>query len=291
MENLVLYAIPAFLLLVAAEAWYAHWRGLPLYAAKDAFASLAMGVGNVFVQVFYKACWLALYWIAYEYRLFEIPLDGWWAWTLLLIGDDFFFYWYHRASHRINILWAAHVNHHSSEYFNLTTALRQSWTTPVYSFAFYLPLAVLGFHPLMIMAAASISLIYQFWIHTELIGRMGPLEWVLNTPSHHRVHHGANPLYIDKNYGGMLIVWDRLFGTFVPESEKVKFGLVKNIRTYNPVRIAFHHWVSIARKIHRAADWRTAAGHLFRGPEWDPPAVAAAAAIASAPAKAELAHG
>ncbi|MGH8530338.1 MAG: sterol desaturase family protein [Nevskiales bacterium] len=276
MENLVLYAIPAFLLLVAAESSYASWRGLAVYDSRDAFASLAMGVGNVFVQAFCKICWLAIYWLAYEHRLFEIPLSSGWAWALLLIGDDFFFYWYHRASHRINILWAAHVNHHSSERFNLTTALRQSWTTPVYSFAFYLPLAWLGFHPLMIMAAASISLIYQFWIHTELIGRLGPLEWALNTPSHHRVHHGANPQYIDKNYGGMLIVWDRLFGSFVPEADKVRFGLVKNIHSYNPIKIAFHQWVSIFRKIHQARSWREALGHLFRGPEWDPPSARSA---------------
>jgi sterol desaturase/sphingolipid hydroxylase (fatty acid hydroxylase superfamily) len=191
--------------------------------------------------------------------------------VLLFFAEDFTYYWWHRASHEVRLLWAAHENHHSSEYFNYSTALRQSYTTPftVPLFYWWLPLA--GFHPLMIFTQISLSLVYQFWIHTELIGRMPrAFEAVFNTPSHHRVHHGANLEYLDRNHAGILIVWDRLFGSFEPERARVRYGLTKNIRSWNPLRIAFHEWAAMLRDAALARGWRARIGFLLEAPGWSP---------------------
>jgi sterol desaturase/sphingolipid hydroxylase (fatty acid hydroxylase superfamily) len=168
----------------------------------------------------------------------------------------------------VRLLWAAHENHHSSQHYNLSTALRQSWTTPVTGPLFWAPLALAGFAPHMILTAQAWSLLYQFWIHTESIRSLGPLEWVLNTPSHHRVHHGSNLAYLDRNHAGILIIWDRLFGTFAPEVEPVRYGLTKNVTTFHPVRVAFHEFVAIGRDLRRAPTVRAALGYLLRPPGW-----------------------
>ena len=199
----------------------------------------------------------------------EIELT-WWTLPLLILGEDCCYYWFHRIHHEVRLFWAAHVNHHSSTHYNLSTALRQSWTTPLTGPIFWAPLAVVGFDPAAILVAQSISLIYQFWIHTELIDRMGPLEAILNTPSHHRVHHGRNVRYLDRNYAGIFIFWDRLFGTFEPESERVDYGLTKNIHTFNPVEIAFHEWKAIWRDVRSATSWREAIAYVFEPPGWSP---------------------
>jgi sterol desaturase/sphingolipid hydroxylase (fatty acid hydroxylase superfamily) len=278
-DRLVLYAIPLFLLMVAAEAAYIRWKHPGRYDGRDAFASLAMGVGNVLISLLTKAGWVALFFVLYRHRLFDLDPGAAWVWALAVVGEDFCFYWYHRASHRVRLLWAAHVNHHSSEQFNFTTALRQSWTTPLYSFLFFVPLVLLGFHPLLIVTVQSVSLIYQFFLHTELVGRLGPLEWLFNTPSHHRVHHGSNPQYIDRNYGGILVIWDRLFGSFEPEREPLRYGLVHNINSYNPLRIAFHYWAELAGELRavlgNAPRPVVLLGVLFRPPEWQPPQLCA----------------
>jgi sterol desaturase/sphingolipid hydroxylase (fatty acid hydroxylase superfamily) len=253
MEHLVIYAIPAFLALVALEAAWLIRRG-KAYDGRDAFASLAMGVGNVFVSAACKLGWLLVFAALYRHRLWDVDMSRPWMWGVLLLAHDFLFYCYHRFSHRVRLGWAAHVNHHSSRSFNLTTALRQSWTTPLYSYGFFMPLAVIGFPPVAVLTASAISLLYQFWIHTETIGRLGPLEWVMNTPSHHRVHHGANPQYIDRNYGGIFIIWDRLCGTFEPEREPVRYGLTHDIDSYNPLHIAFHDWAALFREMRDAAN-------------------------------------
>ena len=267
MEYLVIYAIPAFLALVAAEAAWLIRRG-QAYDGRDAFASLAMGVGNVFISGACKLGWVLVYIALYEHRLWDVDMTAFWAWPALILGHDFCFYWYHRFSHRVRAGWAAHVNHHSSQAFNLTTALRQSWTTPLYSYGFFMPLALVGFTPAHVITAGAISLVYQFWIHTETIGRLGPLEWFLNTPSHHRVHHGANPQYIDKNYGGIFIIWDRLFGTFVPEGEKVRYGLTNNVGSHHPLRIAFHDWIALFREMRAAPTLRDALRRPFLPPDF-----------------------
>jgi len=272
MDILIAFAVPIFVLSIAVEAWYerrhpdAARRG---YEARDTAASLSMGIGNVIVAALTKAGAAAVFFAAYEYRLFDLG-TGAAAWLLLIPCEDFCYYWFHRASHEVRFLWSAHVNHHSSRHFNLSTALRQSWTTPITGPIFWVPLALIGFHPLMILTAQAISLIYQFWIHTELIGKLGPIEWVMNTPSHHRVHHGSNVVYLDRNYAGIFIVWDRLFGSFEPERAAVDYGLTKNIHTYNPVRSAFHDWAAMFRSAANAHSWREALSYVFRRPGWSP---------------------
>jgi sterol desaturase/sphingolipid hydroxylase (fatty acid hydroxylase superfamily) len=271
-DGLIAVAVPAFLALIALEAWVERRhpdRARRGYEPRDTAASLAMGVGNVVVAAGTKLGAAAVFYFAYQFRLFEIGAS-WQAWLLLILCEDFCYYWFHRASHEVRFLWSAHVNHHSSRHYNLATALRQSWTTPLTGPVFWLPLALLGFHPAMILTAQAISLIYQFWIHTELIGRLGPCEWVLNTPSHHRVHHGSNVAYLDRNYAGIFIVWDRLFGSFEPESAPVDYGLTRNIHSFNPVRIAFHDWAAMFRSVARAVSWREACGYVFRPPGWSP---------------------
>ena len=205
----------------------------------------------------------------WQHRLTDLGA-GVLGWTVAMLGWDFAFYWHHRAEHEVRLFWAGHVTHHSSEHFNLSTALRQSWT-PWIGFAFYSPLCLLGLHPAVVAMAGGFNLVYQFWIHTETIGRLPfGLESVLNTPSHHRVHHGSNPQYLDKNYAGVLIVWDRMFGSFEPEGERVVYGLTKNVRSHNPVWIQLHDYVGIARDVWRAATWRDRAAFVLRFPGWKP---------------------
>ncbi len=229
-----------------------------------------MGVGNVLIGAAAGGTTFALYFWLYQHRLLEIG-TGPRAWVLLFFAEDFTYYWWHRASHEVRLLWAAHENHHSSRYFNYSTALRQSYTTPFTAPLFYWWLPLAGFHPLLVLTQVSISLIYQFWIHTELIGRLPRwFEVIFNTPSHHRVHHGANVEYLDRNHAGILIVWDRLFGTFEPERARVRYGLTKDIHTWNPLRIAFHEWAAMLRAVARADGWRARLGFLLAPPGWSP---------------------
>lgn len=259
MSQIIYFSIPVFLLLISAELLYARISRQQLYEWRDSLACLAMGLGNVIISAGWKALvWGVVFFWLYQYRVFDIPMTAWWAWALILLLEDFCYYWFHRAHHEVRFMWAGHVNHHSSEHLNLAVALRQSWTTPITGMLFWAPLALLGFHPLMILTQQAISLLYQFWIHTQGVKRLGPLEWVMNTPSHHRVHHGSNPQYLDKNYAGIFIIWDRLFGSFEPEREPVKYGLTKNIETFNPLKIAFHEWIAIGRDMRKARSLRAA---------------------------------
>ena len=274
MSDPVERAIPFFVGLVILEAVLCAWRRARGqgagrgYEARDTAASLAMGLGSVAIGLVGKGAEFALYSAAFELRLLDLG-PGPWVFAVALVADDLCYYWFHRLHHEVRLLWAAHVNHHSSRHFNLSTALRQPWTT----FArplFHLPLPLLGFDPLLTMTVHSLNLIYQFWIHTELVGRLGPLEWLLNTPSHHRVHHGRNVRYLDRNHGGILIVWDRLFGTFEPERERVDYGLTKNLESFDPLRIAFHEWAALARDLRGARGWREALRFALRPPGWRP---------------------
>ncbi|MEV4707594.1 sterol desaturase family protein [Actinoplanes sp. NPDC049316] len=271
----VLYAVPAFLLLIVMEVL--SFRFLPDdeekgYEARDTATSLSMGIGSQVVGVPWKLVTAVAF--AGLYVLSPIKLDphDWWVWVLLFFADDFAYYWFHRLHHEVRVLWAGHVVHHSSQFFNLSTALRQSWT-PMTSLPFWLGLAALGFPPWMIFLQQSVSLAYQFFLHTERVDRLPrPVEWFFNTPSHHRVHHGSNDPYLDRNYGGILIVWDRLFGSFEPEGEQVKYGLTSNIETYNPLRVATHEYAAIWRDLRSARTWRDRAGYLFGRPGWQPAA-------------------
>ena len=273
-DLLVLYAIPVFLILIVFEALVSVRHDKGWYSGADALASMGMGLGNMCISLLAKIGWLAVYWAVYEQRLFTLDSRFLWVWLLGLLVQDFCFYWYHRCSHRIRLLWVAHEAHHSSEYCNLTTALRQSWLSPFYSFIFFAPMALLGFHPLLIITCQSISVTYQFFLHTESVGKLGPLEWVMNTPSHHRVHHGTNTRYIDTNYGGMFIIWDRLLGTFAAESEPVKFGVTSRQPNHNPLRIASNQAVHLFADLRTASSWRQRMGLLINGPEWWPQQVA-----------------
>jgi hypothetical protein len=186
------------------------------------------------------------------------------------MGVDFFYYWFHRYSHQINALWASHIVHHQSEEYNLTVALRQSWFQSGFSWVFYLPLAFVGFEPIMFLTVSAFNTLYQFWIHTRAIGDMGPLEWVLNTPSHHRVHHGSNPKYIDKNHAGTLIIWDRLFGTFQKEEEEVVYGITSPLASWNPVWANFHYWIELFDTLKNSKGWKEKLSVFLRSPGWFP---------------------
>jgi len=246
MPNLIHYAIPFFILTIIVEIIASVLLKMKEYEYKDAGTSIAMGLGNVFIGIFSKTLVFSAFILVYNHlRIFTIPFE-WWAWILIFFADDFTYYWYHRISHTTRFFWASHVVHHSSQNYNLSTALRQTWTGSFTSFIFYLWLPLLGFHPAMILMQMSISLLYQYWIHTELIVKLPHwFEFFFNTPSHHRVHHATNPQYLDRNHAGILIIWDRMFGTFEPEDERPIYGLTKNIATYNPFRVAFHEWIDM----------------------------------------------
>ena len=273
MFDLILHAVPVFVICLVLEAL--SFRFLPDddevgYEFRDSRTSLTMGIGNVIINVGWKLVVLAAYSAAYLVAPVHLPADNPLTWIALFVADDFLYYWYHRTHHAIRMFWASHVVHHSSEHYNLSTALRQTWT-PFTALPFWLPLAFLGFSPWMILLQQSVSLLYQFFIHTERVGKLWrPIEFVMNTPSHHRVHHGSNDQYLDTNYGGILIIWDRLFGSFEPEGERVVYGLTKNIKTFNPVRVATHEYTAIWQDLRAAKTWKHRFGHTFRGPGWSP---------------------
>ena len=269
---IIVYAIPFFLLAMLLEFFVASAKNIKVYSTKDAFSSIAMGLGNVFIGFVSKLfVFAALYFVYENLRIFTIPIS-WWSFMILFFLDDFSYYWFHRTSHENRFFWASHVVHHSSKHYNLSTALRQTWTGSFYSFIFWLWLPLIGFHPGMIIFQMSISLLYQFWIHTELIQKMPKwIELFFNTPSHHRVHHGSNPIYLDKNHAGILIIWDKLFGTFQPElkSEKVQYGLVVNIKTYNPIFIAFNEWGALFKDLNtKNISVRDRIKYLYKPPGW-----------------------
>ena len=269
----VVYAIPPFVLLVAVEAL--SYRFLPDddergYEVRDTATSMSMGAGSQVIALPWKAVVIVAYAALYSVAPWQLSPGSVWTWVLLFFAEDLAYYAFHRAHHRVRLLWASHVVHHSSVRFNLSTALRQSWT-PMSGLPFWMPLALLGIPPWMILLQQSISLIYQFFLHTERVDRLWrPIEFVFNTPSHHRVHHGSNNVYLDRNYGGILIIWDRLFGTFEPEGERVVYGLTKNIDTYNPLRVAFHEYTATWHDIRTATRWRDRAGYAFGPPGWAP---------------------
>jgi sterol desaturase/sphingolipid hydroxylase (fatty acid hydroxylase superfamily) len=276
MSLLIYLAVPLFLasmwleyaLLKRRHADHAdHADKVSSYERHDLQTSLGLGIGNVVVSGLFKGVVLAIGYVLYEHRLFEIGQSVW-AWVALFFIEDFCYYLYHRSHHEVRCLWAAHVNHHSSQSYHLGTALRQSFTTPLTGFWFWLPLPLLGFHPLMVMTQQAISLLYQFWLHTELVGRLGPLEWIFNTPSHHRVHHASNPRYLDTNHAGILIIWDRLFGSFVPENqaEPPRYGLTQNLKEQRLMHAAFHEWQAIWADVRSVPSLRHKLAYIFGPP-------------------------
>lgn len=280
----VTYAIPGFIILIVAEWYVRRKRKMKEMDYREAAASISMGLVSVFVDIAVKAVAIGFFIWLYQFRIFDqlgpATMEGfldwqwhvqhWWVWILVFFADDFSFYWHHRLSHEIRLLWTAHINHHSSEEYNLSTALRQSPTEYLYKKIFWVWMPLLGFHPLMILTMMQLNLIYQFWIHTETINRLGFFEKIFNTPSHHRVHHGSNIEYLDKNYGGILIIWDRLFGTFQEEKVPVKYGITKNIHTYNIAEITFHELKSLINDVRNARTWKEKMSFIFQAPGWNP---------------------
>jgi sterol desaturase/sphingolipid hydroxylase (fatty acid hydroxylase superfamily) len=279
MKNPVTYAVPFFLITVGIELAALKWldrdelHGEPVtgYSSRDAKTSMGMGAISLLFSLALKVGSFLVYIVVFEHlALWELPTGAWWYWVALILGVDLAFYLSHRFVHRVNIGWAAHQAHHSSEYMNFATALRQKWN-PWFEFVFWLPLPFLGFAPWTIYVAFGFNLIYQFFTHTELIGKLPrPIELVMNTPSHHRVHHGSDPEYLDKNYAGILIIWDRMFGTFTEEKQKPTYGLTKPVNTYNMIKLQYGDYAQIVRNVRAASSFKDKLGYLFGPPGWEP---------------------
>jgi sterol desaturase/sphingolipid hydroxylase (fatty acid hydroxylase superfamily) len=267
----VTLAIPAFVLLVLAEMIVARIKDRSRYEPRDTLTSLALGTGSTVAGVLSGGLVFAMAMWVWQFRLFEIGY-AWYWFVIAFVLDDLAYYVFHRSAHRVRWFWASHVIHHSSQHYNLSTALRQTWTGFFsLAFLFRLPLFLIGFPPAMVFFVAGLNLIYQFWIHTEVIGRMPRwFEAVMNTPSHHRVHHATNPRYLDRNYAGVFIVWDKWLGTFEPErdDDRPRYGLVKNLGSFNILWAATHEWIGIAKDVWHAPDWRARLNYMIRPPGW-----------------------
>ncbi|TRW82477.1 sterol desaturase family protein [Mycolicibacterium sp. 018/SC-01/001] len=284
MRDPVLFAVPFFLLLLVIE-WVAARKlehvvleedsqgrpGAGSYLARDAWASISMGLVSVATMGAWKFVALLGYAAIYTYLApWHLPATQWYTWVIAILGVDLLFYAYHRTAHRVRLIWATHQAHHSSEYFNFATALRQKWNNSG-EIVMWLPLPLLGVPPWMVFFSFSVSLVYQFWIHTERIGTLPrPIEFVFNTPSHHRVHHGMDKLYLDRNYGGILIIWDRLFGTFQPEVFRPRYGLTKPVGTFNIWRLQTREYAAMGRDVRSARRVRDKLGFVFGPPGWQP---------------------
>ncbi|MFC3578845.1 sterol desaturase family protein [Sphingomonas hylomeconis] len=271
LPDIVSYAVPGFVLLVLVEMIVVRLRHRERYEPKDTLTSLALGTGSTVAGALTAGIAFAMALWVWQFRLFDIGY-AWYWFVLAFVIDDLAYYVFHRLAHRVRWFWASHVIHHSSQHYNLSTALRQTWTGFIsLGFLFRLPLALIGFPPAMLVFVAGINLVYQFWIHTEVIGKCPRwFEAVMNTPSHHRVHHATNPQYLDKNYAGVFIVWDRLFGTFIEEraDDKPRYGIVRNLGSFNLLWAAFHEWIGIARDVWAAPGWRAKLNYMIKPPGW-----------------------
>jgi sterol desaturase/sphingolipid hydroxylase (fatty acid hydroxylase superfamily) len=271
-KNLIAFAIPFFLVFMGLELLVARaQRRRGLYRLQDALADLGCGVGQQMGMVFAGAALLAAYaWLYDHHRLFTLDAASPAPWLVSFVFVDLAYYWWHRLSHEVNFLWAAHAVHHQSEDYNLAVALRQAILTSFTSLPFYYPMAFLGVPPIVYATMTAVSTLYQFWIHTELVGKLGFVEAILNTPSHHRVHHAVNPQYLDRNYGAILIVWDRLFGTYAEEVAPPVYGTTKPLRSFNPVWAQVQAWFEIAEKARALPRRRDRLRMWFASPSWNP---------------------
>ena len=272
MLNLITLSIPAFFILIAVELLINKMKKTNLYRLNDTISNLSSGIISQVVGVFTKIVTIGVYvWIYNNFRVFKNIPNEWYTWILLFIGVDFFYYWFHRLSHEVSVLWGTHVVHHQSEEYNLSVALRQSATQTFGSFWFYLPLAFIGFSPTLFATIAAIQTLYQFWIHTRLIDKMPAwFEYFFNTPSHHRVHHGVNPKYIDKNHGGTLIIFDRMFGTFQLEEEEVHYGVTSQLKSWNIAVANFDYYGWILQQLSKVKNAKDFFLVLLRKPGWRP---------------------
>ena len=276
MLNPIIFAVPVFLAMMAIELVIDRRRQLGVYRAADTVGSLSLGIISQLVAVFTTFAALGIYTLVYQHAaLWRLPADSPWVWLAALLGYDFCYYWLHRSGHEINLLWAAHGVHHSSEEYNLSTALRQTATGHLFGWIFYLPLAVLGVPPLVFVVVGLVDLLYQFWVHTRLVGKLGWFDRVFCSPSNHRVHHGQNDYCIDRNYGGLLILWDQLFGTFVEErdNEPIVYGIRGALRSFNPVWANAYGYAAMGRDMRRAHGLADTLRVLFKHPGWRPAGV------------------
>ena len=269
MPNLIALAIPFFFVGIFIEAVIARRKKLPLYRLGDALADMGCGIGQQLAGLFTSGLLLAGYHALYEgHRLVTLPT--WAAWAVAILGVDFVYYWWHRLSHEVNLLWAAHVVHHHSEDYNLAVALRQSVTTWVTTLPFYLPLALLGVPVFHFAVILGLSTLYQFWIHTELVPPLGVFEKIFNTPALHRVHHAINPRYLDKNHAATFSFFDRLFGTWEPETEPCVYGTTRPLNSYNPLWAQVEQYIDLVRLAKRAPTALDAVKVFFASPAWRP---------------------
>ena len=269
--NVIVYAIPVFVALMAAEFGIGLALGRNVYRLNDAVGSLTAGILSQISGVFMLALSVGVYVLVYNhFALVSLQAGDWRVWVGALIAYDFFYYWNHRIDHEVGIFWAAHVVHHQSEAFNLSTALRQPSSGVLLGWIFYLPMAVAGVPPVVFVAVGLIDLLYQFWIHTELVGKLGWFDRVFASPSNHRVHHGVNDRYLDKNYGGILIIWDRLFGTYEDEVEPPVYGVRGGLGTFDPISANLAYYRTMADLCRRADDWRDKIRVWFAPPGWVP---------------------
>jgi sterol desaturase/sphingolipid hydroxylase (fatty acid hydroxylase superfamily) len=271
--HIALWAFPIFIFAGLAEAWFISQRQQRVYHWRESAASLGIAVGQRVINIATSLGGGALFLLLWDHRLWTMPKTEWWYYPALFLASEFAYYWHHRVSHESRWFWATHSVHHSPEHLYLLSAYRLGLTGKITGhFVFYLPLIVIGFHPLHVFLMLAVNLIYQFWLHTDLIGRLGWFDKLFNSPSNHRVHHATNARYLDSNYGGVLMIYDHLFGTYVAErSDDVpQYGLVKQISSNNPLRIAFNEWSAIARDLRAAKNVREVFGYLFAAPGWQP---------------------
>ena len=267
--NVYSIGVPIILALIFFEVFISNWQSKSFYKAGDTYCTSGLLFGNIIMGFVIKSSIVAFHFVLYEYRFFDLmsSMPIWLLWVLTFILIDLVFYIYHRLSHRVRFLWTVHMSHHSSEEMNFAVSFRQAWFGPISKIPFFMVLPILGLDPLMIAVAGVVSTLWGVVGHTQIIGKLGPLEWVFNTPSHHRVHHGSNPEYIDKNYGNLFIIWDRIFGTFEPENKPVEYGLVNNVNTFNPIKITFMGWEKLFKDIRNSESFKETIGLIFGPPE------------------------
>ena len=274
MDNNDIYAVavPIILALITLEILLGVVQKKSYYHYKDTLSTVGLLAGNIFMTLVTMSSILAFYLWLYQFRLFDLSqtFPQWGLWLSNIILIDLVFYWYHRCSHRSRFLWAIHMVHHSSEKMNFSVAFRQAWLGPLSKVPFFMSLPLLGFDPLMTLMSGTISTLWGVLSHTQIVGKLGVIEWVFNTPSHHRVHHGSNPEYIDKNYGNFLILWDRIFGTLAIEKETVVYGLTNNVNTFNPIKISIMAWQNMFNDMRQSGRVKHALLHFFAAPDWQP---------------------
>ena len=270
--DIYVYGVPIVLLLITAEVIYSTVNGLGLYKFRDTLAGLGLLIGNFMIGLLTKSSIFFLYIYLYQFKFITVNelLPTWAVWIVTFVMIDFVYYWYHRFSHRVRFMWAVHMNHHSSEEMNFTVSLRQAWFGPITKVPFFIVMPLIGFDPIITAVAGVASTLWGVIGHTQWIRRLGVLEYILVTPSSHRVHHGSNECYIDKNYGNLLIVWDRLFGTFAEEIEPVRFGIRENVKTFNPIKITFMFWQQMVSDFKNSKNQKERFLSFFGKPEWKP---------------------